>query len=79
MNESQVRQLISDVLAGIAPEADVSTVGEREDIREALDLDSMDFLNFITGLSEGSGIGIAEADYPRYFTLEGIVRSLATA
>ncbi len=79
MNESQVRQLISDVLAGIAPEADVSTVAEREDLREALDLDSMDFLNFITGLSQGSSTSIAEADYPGYFTLEGIVQHLARA
>lgn len=77
MNASDIRQLAADVLAGIAPEADLSSVGEGEDLREALDLDSMDFLNFIIGLSQGSGVAIPEADYPRLFTLRGLVAYLA--
>lgn len=77
MNASDIRQLAADVLAGIAPEADLSGVGDGEDLREALDLDSMDFLNFIIGLSQGSGVAIPEADYPRLFTLQGLVAYLA--
>ena len=37
----------------------------------------MDFLNFIIGLSQGSGVAIPEADYPRLFTLRGLVAYLA--
>lgn len=77
MNASDIRQLAADVLAGIAPEADLSGVGDGDDLREALDLDSMDFLNFIIGLSQGSGVAIPEADYPRLFTLRGLVAYLA--
>jgi acyl carrier protein len=55
MNEPEIRALAADVLAGIAPEADLSTVGDDEDLREALDLDSMDFLNFVIALSEARG------------------------
>ncbi len=77
MNASDIRQLAADVLAGIAPEADLSGVGNGDDLREALDLDSMDFLNFIIGLSQGSGVAIPEADYPRLFTLQGLVAYLA--
>ncbi|MCB4365755.1 acyl carrier protein [Hydrogenophaga taeniospiralis] len=77
MNASDIRRLAADVLAGIAPEADLSRVGDGEDLREALDLDSMDFLNFIIGLSQGSGVAIPEADYPRLFTLRGLVAYLA--
>lgn len=77
MNASDIRQLAADVLAGIAPEADLSGVGDGDDLREALDLDSMDFLNFIIGLSQGSGVAIPEADYPRLFTLQGLVAYLA--
>lgn len=77
MKASDIRQLAADVLAGIAPEADLSGVGDGEDLREALDLDSMDFLNFIIGLSQGSGVAIPEADYPRLFTLQGLVAYLA--
>ena len=36
-NPIDIRQLATDVLAGIAPEADLSTVGDHEDLREALD------------------------------------------
>jgi acyl carrier protein len=79
MNASDIRTLAVNVLAGIAPEADLSAVGESEDLRESLDLDSMDFLNFIIGLSKGSGRPIAEADYPRLFTLQGLVGYLAAA
>lgn len=77
MNPTEIRTLAAEVLAGIAPEADLSTVGDQQDLREALDLDSMDFLNFITGLSKGSGLPIPEADYPQLFTLAGLVRYLA--
>lgn len=77
MNPTEIRTLAAEVLAGIAPEADLSTVGDQQDLREALDLDSMDFLNFITGLSKGSGLPIPEADYPQLFILAGLVRYLA--
>ena len=77
MNPTEIRTLAAEVLAGIAPEADLSTIGDQQDLREALDLDSMDFLNFITGLSKGSGLPIPEADYPQLFTLAGLVRYLA--
>ncbi|MCF8156943.1 MAG: acyl carrier protein [Rhodoferax sp.] len=79
MNASDIRTLAANVLAGIAPEADLSAVGESEDLRESLDLDSMDFLNFIIGLSQGSGVSIPEADYPRLFTLQCLVDYLAAA
>ncbi len=77
MNAAETRQLAADVLAGIAPEADLSSVADQEDLREALDLDSMDFLNFIIGLSRGSGVPIPESDYPKLFTLHGLVGYLS--
>lgn len=76
MNAVEVKNLAASVLAGIAPEANLSSVGESQDLRESLDLDSMDFLNFIIGLSQGSGVSIPESDYPQLFTISGIVRYL---
>ena len=58
MNETEIRALAADVLAGIAPEADLATVGDDEDLRAALDLDSMDFMNFVIGLHQRTGIDI---------------------
>ncbi len=77
MNDKDIRKLAAEVLAAIAPEADLGTVRDDEDLRAALDLDSMDFQNFVIGLHRGSGLPIPEADYPRLFTLRGVLAYLA--
>jgi len=77
VNEREIRSLVAEVLAGIAPEADLAAVGDAQDLREALDLDSMDFLNFVIGLGQRSAVTIPEADTPRLTTLGGIVAYLA--
>ena len=77
MNEMQARALAAEVLAGIAPEADLATVRDDEDLREALDLDSMDFMNFVVGLSDRTGLNIPESDTPQLRTLGGLVRYVA--
>ncbi len=78
MNANEVRQLAAEVLAGIAPEADLTTIGDDEDLRDALDLDSMDFLNFLIGLSEKTGRKIPESDAPKLQTKRGLVAYLGT-
>lgn len=77
MTEADIRALFADVLGGIAPEADLSTVAGDADLREAFDLDSMDFMNLVIGLHERTGIDIPEADYPRLFTLDGAINYLS--
>jgi acyl carrier protein len=76
MTETDARTVIWDILSGIAPEADPAGVAGDEDLREALDLDSMDFVNFVVGLHERTGIDIPEADYPRLRTLDGAIAYL---
>ena len=73
MNQAEARKLIMDVLAGIAPEADFAALPGKAQLRDELDLDSMDFLNFIAALHEKTKIDIPEADYPRLYTLDGAV------
>jgi acyl carrier protein len=73
MRRDETIALVADILGGIAPEADLSTVPGDADLREALDLDSMDILNFVTALHERTGCAIPEADTPRLLTLDGIV------
>lgn len=73
MTQAETRTVIYDILGGIAPEADPATVAGDEDLREALDLNSMDFLNFVVALHERTGIDIPEADYPRLRTLDGAI------
>ena len=76
MNPAEARALAADILAGIAPEAELATVGEDQDLRAALDLDSMDFLNFTIALHERLGVEIPEGDLPKLFTLDGGVAYL---
>jgi acyl-CoA synthetase (AMP-forming)/AMP-acid ligase II/acyl carrier protein len=61
----------------VAPEADLDEVGPGDTLRETLDLGSIDFLNFVVGLHEATGIDIPERDYSRVATLAGCVAYLA--
>lgn len=77
MTTDDLRDLVLEVLGEIAPEADASTLDATEDLRDELDLDSMDELTMITELSERLGIDVPEADYPRLRSLDGAVEYLA--
>jgi acyl carrier protein len=77
MNSSEAKRLVFDVLSGIAPEADLEALPGKARMRDELDLDSMDFLNFITALHEQTGIDIPESDYPKLATLDGAVAYLS--
>ena len=77
MNQREATELALKTLADVAPEVDPATIDTRIDLREDLDLDSMDFLNFVTGLSETTGVEIPERDYPELATLDGCAAYLA--
>lgn len=79
MTEAEIRLLALDILAGIAPEADLAAIADDDVLREVLDLDSMDFLNFVTGLHKATAATIPEKDYHYLFTLAGVVAYLAKA
>lgn len=79
MNIDQAELLIRTVLHQVAPDADLEQLAREEDLREALELDSLDFLQVVELLSERSGVRIDEEDYPRISTMDGAVRWLSTA
>jgi len=79
MTEDEARALIATVLHEVAPEVDLDEVGEGQTLQEALDLDSIDFLNLVVGLHERTGIEIPERDYPELSTLDGCVAYLTKA
>jgi acyl carrier protein len=72
-----MREVVLRTLANIAPEADFTTIDPAEDLREQLDLDSIDFLNFVTGLHDELGLEIPEGDYAKVRTLDGSVAYLS--
>lgn len=79
MTKDETRRLVAELLAEIAPEADLAAVPEEAELREALDLDSIDFQNLVIALHERTGLPIPERDYPRLATLAGIADYLGAA
>lgn len=73
MKPEEIRKIACDILGGIAPEADLAALSDQDELRDVLDLDSMDFLNFIAALHAATGTDIPESDYRKLFTLAGVV------
>ncbi len=73
MSDIGIRKVLQEELNNIAPEVDMASVDPAADLREALDIDSMDFLNFVTAVHHRLGIDIPELDYPKLVTLDGAV------
>lgn len=73
MTRGEIRAAVIESLGAIAPEADPAILRDEAVLRDQLDLDSMDFLNFVIALHERFGVEIPEADYPRLTTLAGCV------
>jgi acyl carrier protein len=73
MTDAEIRAAVLDALRDVAPEADPSTLRADVDLRDQLDIDSMDFLNFVIGIHERLRVEIPESDYARLQTLDGIV------
>jgi acyl carrier protein len=71
MTEDEARKIVIVELSNIAPETDAGSIDPGADLREALDIDSLDFLNFITALHKVHGINVPEADYPKLLTIKG--------
>jgi acyl carrier protein len=76
MTEVNIRSVLQEELANIAPEMDLGSLDPQADLREALDIDSMDFLNFVIAVHHRLGIDIPELDYPKLATLDGAVTYL---
>ena len=76
MSNIDVDAVVREELGNIAPEADLKTIDPSADLREALDIDSMDFLNFVTAIHHRLGIDVPELDYPKLVTLDGAVHYL---
>jgi acyl carrier protein len=77
MNPTDVRAVIKDELGRIAPEVDFEAIDLDANLREQVDIDSMDFLNLVTALHERLGVDIPEVDYPNFATLRRAIDYLA--
>jgi len=79
MTRDEIRAAVLRALGDIAPEADLSAITRDAPLRDQLDLDSMDFLNFVIAVHAAVHVEIPEADYPKLATLGGCVDYLVRA
>ena len=75
---TEIEGAVIAALMSVAPEADPSAIDRTRPLREQLDIDSMDFLNFVVAVHNGLGVDIPERDYPKIATLESTIDYLVS-
>lgn len=78
MTTDEAKVTIFEVLDGIAPEVDAATVEHDVELDEQLDLDSMDFLNWLIGISKATGVEIPQRDASEFMTIDGAAAYLVS-
>lgn len=73
MNPADTRGTIIELLRDIAPEVDPASLDPRADLRDELDLDSMDTLNLVAGIERELRVTVPESDYPQLRTVDDAV------
>jgi acyl carrier protein len=76
MNEQEIKKTVFKLLQRIAPETDPSQLMPEENIREALNIDSFDALQFIVAISEELDVDIPEEDYGKTNNLKSLLAYL---
>jgi acyl carrier protein len=77
VNPTQLKDAVLEALYSVAPEAEGEQLDPAANMRDQLDIDSMDFLNFLVALKDAVGVEVPEADYMHVATLDDCVRYLA--
>lgn len=78
MNIEELKAIIFKTLKKIAPETEPSELAPDENMRESLNIDSFDALQFIVALGDQLGIDIPEKDYGKTATLKDLLSYLET-
>ncbi|MCW5632867.1 MAG: acyl carrier protein [Rubrivivax sp.] len=73
MTRDELQQALLAALGEIAPEVDLAALQPQRPLRQQVDLDSADWLNFLVVVHERLGVEIPDAEAGRLRTLEQIV------
>ncbi|MCQ4199052.1 acyl carrier protein [Streptomyces coelicoflavus] len=69
MNRTDALEMVRQAISSVIPDADVAGLAPQDEFREALEMDSLDFLNFVEVLGERAGVRIDDEDTSRLSTL----------
>ena len=70
MTKDDIKKLIIEIIADIAPDEDTSNLKPDVRLREQLQLDSMDFLDIVMELRKRHGIEVPESEYMKLASLD---------
>lgn len=76
MNQEELKARLLSLLVRVAPEVEPDEIDPALNFRDQVDIDSMDFLNFITAIHKQLGVNVPEVDYPQLSSLNGCLRYL---
>lgn len=71
--QDDIRTQVLSVLTTIAPEVEADDIRDDVLLRDQVDLDSMDWLNFLIGIHNRLHVDIPEADYKSLRTLADVI------
>lgn len=77
MNRDEIRSTLLNCLTDVAPEVADEEIEDDMDLRDELDLDSMDILRWVQGIHKALSVEIPEEDYGKIGTLEDAVNYVA--
>ena len=73
MTRENVIQTVIDIIAEIAPDEDISNLETGKNLREQLELDSMDFLDIVMELRKRYRVQVPEEDYGELASMQSTV------
>lgn len=71
--QEDTRGIVLSVLTTIAPEVDADDITDDDLLRDQVNLDSMDWLNFLLGIHKRFNVDIPESEYASLRTLSDVV------
>jgi len=75
-SEREIREVVLRALSNVAPEIDLDAIDPGKNLRDQVDIDSVDFLNFVIGLHKELGVDIPDVDVPKLATLNSCIAYL---
>lgn len=76
---SNIRDELLSLLTTIAPEVEPADIRDEVFLRDQVDLDSMDWLNFLISIHKRLDVTVAEKDYASLRTLADLVQYVEQA
>ena len=77
MTEDEIRVRVIKTLSGIVPELEPGNLKPAVSLRDQLDVDSMDFLNFLIALHQEFGVDVPESDAGKLGSVDACVAYVA--